>query len=172
MHPSQLTLFCGPSGDDPKHISPVLTPSEKECWSKFYDLNNRKAFKLTDYTIHYSILPYPVFSDDGNDLRFDKKGGDLRFMEFLICDSRLRNWRQTYLDFLLKMKNENNENTENVLKTEKKKRKKTNSVANVHPTASTDSEEHSWPEFPVEHQVAEDHMMSNKVRIRLIFVLF
>ena len=172
MHPSQLTLFCGPSGDDPKHISPVLTPSEKETWSKFFDLNNRKAFKLTDYTIHYSILPYPVFSDDGNDLRFDKKGGDLRFMEFLICDSRLRNWRQLYLDHLLKIKNENNSNINETSNAEKKKRKLTNSDANVHPTSSTDTEEYSWPDFSVEHQVADDHMMSNKVRISLILALF
>ena len=167
MSPKQLTLYCGPTGDDPKHISPILTVGKEEQMVKFYDINNRKAFKLTDYTIHYSILPFPVFNADGIDLRFERKG-NMRFLELFICDSRLRSWRQLYLDHLAKSKEGNAVLLDSdTSAADRKKRKTVNldgaSVLTNAPCA--DEEEYSWPELATSHSVATEHMVCSKVRL-------
>jgi hypothetical protein len=76
---------------------------------KHYNLDNRKAFRFNPYTIHYSILPLPVVhitqnqtSLETTDLRFDRRGGEFRFMQLLITDSRLRFWRKLFIDNVLK----------------------------------------------------------------------
>jgi hypothetical protein len=174
VSPKQLTLYCGPTGDDPKHISPVLTVGKEDQMVKFYDINNRKAFKLTDYTIHYSILPFPVFNADGIDLRFERKGS-MRFIELYICDSRLRSWRQLYLDHLAKSKEDSTVRLDGETSAADRKKRKTvnleggGSVLANAPSAGAEEDEYSWPELAPGHTVATEHMVCNKVCVMEIY---
>ena len=165
MHPHQLNLFCGPTGEDPKLLNPTMTPGNMDQMVKFHDLNNRKAFKLTDYAIHYQILPFPLFSPDGHDLRLERKGY-MRFMEIFITDNRLRIWRQRFLEHLSQEKESKSINLDDILPIADKKRKTSISGSDSDRAqlqeVSTERA-YVWPEPPLAHSVAAEHTVVNKV---------
>ena len=168
--PHQLNLFCGPTGEDPKLLNPTLTHGNLDQMVKYHDLNNRKAFKLTDYAIHYQILPFSLFSNEGHDLRYERKG-IIRFMEIFITDNRLRIWRQKFLDYLQKEKESENMNLDDILPTSDKKRR-TSIAGSENDRASTPQLQdvstestYEWPEPSAVHSVAPEHTVVNKVNI-------
>lgn len=148
-----------------------MTPGNMDQMVKFHDLNNRKAFKLTDYSIYYQILPFPLFNNDGHDLRLERKGY-MRFMEIFVTDNRLRIWRQKYLDHLHQEKDSNSVNLDDILPIAEKKRKTSLSGSDVsvsdraHGVQEGGTERtYIWPEQSLMQSVAAEHTVVNKVSI-------
>lgn len=171
MPQNQLNLFCGPTGEDPKLLNPTMTHGNLDQMVKYHDLNNRKAFKLTDYAIHYQILPFSLFNNEGHDLRYERKGL-WRFMEIFITDNRLRIWRQKFLEYLQKEKESENVNLDDILPIFDKKRR-TSITGSENDRASTPQLQdvstestYEWPEPSAMHSVAAEHIVVNKVNIK------
>lgn len=172
VHPSQLALTCLPTGDSPEYQCPILTPNkDDQQMHKTYEITNRKTFKLTDYSIYFNILPFPVIASDGMDLRFLKRG-PLRFLEILVTDHRLRAWRSLYLEHLQKAKTIVIDDGSDV-SADRKKRKTNDSVQGSIQGSieSTGDDQYSWPEPSADNNVDIDFMMTNKVSILLFIVI-
>lgn len=144
-----------------------MTPGNMDQMVKFHDLNNRKAFKLTDYAIHYQILPFPLFNNDGHDLRIERKGY-MRYMEIFVTDNRLRIWRQKFLEHLHQEKGLKSVNFDDISPVADKKRRTSLSGSDSDgPQAlqeSTTESTYTWPELSATHNVAAEHTVVNKVR--------
>ena len=167
VNPAQLVLYCAVEGDDPRPATPIITVNKEETLHKLWEITNRKAFKQTDYSIHYNVLPFPVFTNEGIDLRFERKGTK-RFLDILVTDNRLRIWRTLFLDHLSRSGERPTGSNTSALSGDKKKRK----TENVHNSVSTDGDRFVWPELSADNEVAADFMNSNKVRCESSFSLF
>ena len=164
MNPNQLSLYCAPSGDDYRHITPIVPANRDDLMNKHFELNNKKAFRLTNYTIFYNILPFPVIDEDGFDMRHNRQG-NYRFLNILITDARLRFWRNKFLE----NKNQSNDGEENDGNDMKKR--KTNE--NVHAVCGTDiTDQYNWPTQLVENIIDDEYMISDKVFQISFIILF
>lgn len=120
--------------------------------------------------MHYQILPFPLFNNDGHDLRLERKGY-LRFMEIFVTDNRVRFWRQKYLEHLHQEKDANNVNLDDILPIADKKRKTSLSGSDVsgsdraHVQEGGTERTYTWPEQSLTQSVAAEHTVVNKVSI-------
>ena len=132
--------------------------------NKHFELNNKKAFRLTNYTIFYNILPFPVIDEDGFDMRHNRQG-NCRFLNILITDARLRFWRTKFLE----NKNQTNDGGEN----DGNDRKKRKTNENVHAVCGTDiTDQYNWPSQLVENIIDDEYMISDKVFQISFIILF
>ena len=157
MKPNQLSIYCAATGDDNRQITPIVTCNRDDLMNKHFELNNKKAFKLTNYTIHYNILPFPIVAENGIDMRHSRQGS-FRFLSILITDSLIRFWRTSYLNNeRMQLLHENDENVGNDMK-----KRKTNE--NVQTVCSTDlSEQYIWPTQSPKNIIDEEFLVSDKV---------
>ena len=188
---SQLVLYCAPTGEDPKQINPLVALDKGDLMHKYYELNNRKAFKVTDYTILYSVLPFSLFDSDENDLRYREKGSR-RFLEIFITDSRIRSWRSMYLKHLQNLEklklgekinssstssnsnsnlNSNSNNNLNELNEDENKndnkndnkKRKTNNNGNIS-SGTNILDQYEWPENLNNENMPLEFIVQNKVK--------
>ena len=123
--------------------------------NKHFELNNKKAFRLTNYTIFYNILPFPVIDEDGFDMRHIRQG-NFRFLNILITDARLRFWRTMYLE-------KQNQSIEKE-KEDSNDMKKRKTSDNVHAVSGTDiADQYEWPTQLVENIIDDEYMTPDKV---------
>mmetsp|Transcript_10480 Transcript_10480/g.10107 ORF Transcript_10480/g.10107 Transcript_10480/m.10107 type:complete len:449 (+) Transcript_10480:1761-3107(+) len=191
VHPARLAFIITVTDDNPKEVIPFLTGDDprfidkqrmgKVTLNQKLQIFNRQQFKLTPYTLHYIVLPYHVYDNAQCDIRYsgkanEKKEDALRYMEFFVTDSRIRIWRQLFLDQLrIKEKGEGDEvgSTGDVTGTGRSYVISNHSIKKRRMKEKGEDDEGSkfiWPEIPASDQVPGEFMTASKVRWIYVYV--